>query len=49
MAYTPDYTSGDVSAAAIQSIAVFFIVVAELAAVIVLLALLLWGRKKAKF
>lgn len=47
MAYTPDYTSGDISSAAIDTIAIFFIVVANLAVIIVLL--LMWGWAKKRF
>ncbi len=46
MAYTPDYTSGDISAAAIDTIAIMIITVSSLAVVVILILMYNWARKR---
>ena len=46
MAYTPDYTSADISSAAIDTIAIMIITFSSLAVVVILLLLFAWARKR---
>jgi len=46
MAYTPDYTSADISSATIDTIAIMIITVSSLAVVVILLLMWNWAKKR---